>query len=287
MTHTVTVHKTARDFLAESREKLLERECVNNVVLGVADSVAGGRNYGPEAPLFATVFATDVLELAALMTPPHNLMVAPVGKEAERAADSLAAHLCRTGAAPPGVMGPVDAAHAFAAAWQRETGHGSTVKMSMRTHELRKVNPCVPAPGRLRRAVDSDVELLAGWVSEFNVAVKHAEENHNAEATARRVVESGRAYVWDNGRPVSAAARVRPSPRGEAVGMVYTPPECRGRGYATSCVAELCRLVLADSKEFVMLFTDLDNPVSNHVYRKVGFEPVEDFVDLAFETGGT
>lgn len=33
----------------------------------------------------------------------------------------------------------------------------------------------------------------------------------------------------------------------------------------------------------VVLFTDLDNPVTNAIYPRLGYRPVHDAIDLAFE----
>jgi hypothetical protein len=67
------------------------------------------------------------------------------------------------------------------------------------------------------------------------------------------------------------------------VGGVYTPPELRNRGYATSCVAELSRNILQSGKEFCTLYTDLANPTSNSIYMKIGYKPVCDSVEYAFK----
>ena len=37
--------------------------------------------------------------------------------------------------------------------------------------------------------------------------------------------------------------------------------------------------------EQVVLFTDLANPVSNAIYQRIGFEPVSDWVTIAFSAG--
>jgi predicted GNAT family acetyltransferase len=80
------------------------------------------------------------------------------------------------------------------------------------------------------------------------------------------------------------AVKGRSSEKGMTVGYVYTPPELRGRGYATSCVAELSRNILQNGKEFCMLYTDLANPTSNSIYRKIGYEEVYDSVEYTFAT---
>jgi uncharacterized protein len=64
---------------------------------------------------------------------------------------------------------------------------------------------------------------------------------------------------------------------------VYTPPRHRGKGYATSLVAELTGRLLAAGHRRCMLVTDLANPTSNGIYRRIGYLPVCDSADYRFE----
>jgi predicted GNAT family acetyltransferase len=72
-----------------------------------------------------------------------------------------------------------------------------------------------------------------------------------------------------------------------AISLVYTPPDLRQRGYATACVASLSQMLLDEGWQFCTLFTDLANPTSNSIYRKIGYKPVGDFHDYLFITAGT
>jgi len=81
---------------------------------------------------------------------------------------------------------------------------------------------------------------------------------------------------------VSLAGVGGATPNGSRIGPVYTPPELRNRGYASACVATLSRRLLAEGKQFLFLFTDLRNPASNHVYEKLGYEPVCDMQEIRF-----
>jgi predicted GNAT family acetyltransferase len=72
------------------------------------------------------------------------------------------------------------------------------------------------------------------------------------------------------------ATKTFPTDNGMTVGGVYTPPELRGKGYATSCVAELSRNILQSGKKFCVLTTDLANPTSNSIYIKIGYKPIGD-----------
>lgn len=74
-------------------------------------------------------------------------------------------------------------------------------------------------------------------------------------------------------RTVAGTARVAP---------VYTPAGLRGRGYAGAATAAVSRAALDAGAEEVVLFTDLANPTSNALYRRIGYEPVVDRVALDF-----
>ena len=89
--------------------------------------------------------------------------------------------------------------------------------------------------------------------------------------------------VWDDGDPVSLAAYGNPTPSGTRVGPVYTPLEHRGRGYATSLVADLTAERLAIGLDYCFLFTDLANPTSNAIYARIGYEAVADWDQWSFQ----
>jgi len=71
-------------------------------------------------------------------------------------------------------------------------------------------------------------------------------------------------------------------PRGISVGLVYTPIDRRGQGYASACVAELSQKMLDQGKAYCTLYTDLSNPVSNAIYQRIGYRPFADFLDIRF-----
>ena len=72
------------------------------------------------------------------------------------------------------------------------------------------------------------------------------------------------------------------TPHGIRIGPVYTPPERRSRGYASSLTAAASQDQLDRGREFVFLFTDLGNPTSNKIYQAIGYEPVIDIDQVTF-----
>ncbi len=81
---------------------------------------------------------------------------------------------------------------------------------------------------------------------------------------------------------VSLAGKTRPMPHGIVIGPVYTPPELRGHGYASAVTAGLSQHLLDSGYQFVALFTNLANPISNSIYMKIGYKPLGDFNEYKF-----
>ena len=128
----------------------------------------------------------------------------------------------------------------------------------------------------MREAGPDDIPIVIGWINAFaEEALDEAAHLEGAEAAYRRreADPDGAWLLWDDEGPVSLAAYGSPTPNGTRVGPVYTPPELRGRGYATSLVAELTEQRLAAGLRFCFLFTDLGNPTSNAIYARIGYEP--------------
>ena len=75
------------------------------------------------------------------------------------------------------------------------------------------------------------------------------------------------------------------TPHGGGVGYMYTPPELRARGYASALVAELSQPVLDSGLSFFVLYTDLSNPTSNAIYRRIGYNPIADVGDIEIVAG--
>jgi predicted GNAT family acetyltransferase len=89
-------------------------------------------------------------------------------------------------------------------------------------------------------------------------------------------------FLWDDGGPVSMCGVSGPTPTGIRVAPVYTPPEARGRGYASNLVAAVSQAQLDGGRAACFLYTDLANPTANHVYQAIGYEPVRDVDRYAF-----
>jgi len=174
-------------------------------------------------------------------------------------------------------------AKTFVAAWQDLTEQSVELEVVMPIQQLKKTNAVDRAVGKLRLAMSKETELLTDWIQAF---VKEALGVDESEADSRewvvRHLKQDGLYVWkNNNRVVSMAACGGRTPHGIRVKSVYTPPEYRGNGYATSCVATMSQLLLKQHK-YCFLFTDLANLASNKMYRKIGYMPMGQIENYKF-----
>ena len=274
-------YKDSRSFLEEVGNGLYVQETVNNLILGVSEQlVADPKAY--KDPFFASL--TDVdgeMLLAAVMTPPHNMILAG-GEKFNQALPTLIDHLQKNQIRIPGVIGPVQITEAFENHWRQCGKQTGQVKMRQRVYEVRMVRlPPLPE-GHFKIALPKDVLLLARWHQAFSQEALREEASPDIERTQALITE-GNFFVWEfNGDAVSMAMKTRPIAHSITVSGVYTPPEYRCQGYATALVARLSQHLLDSGYQFVNLFTDLENPTSNSIYRKIGYHPVCDFRMVTF-----
>lgn len=273
----LTIHDTVDAFLAVAEADLAQDEVTNGLILGVTLRLQREPDRVTHKPFLATVQRNDALVAAGVMTPPYGLVVYAAAAEPAPALRLMAGALIADRWPLPTVNGVAALSHAFAESWRALTRGEIARQMALRVFELRAVIAPPPVPGKLRPATPADVDLLFAWYAAF-----HAEAAPMEPAPVRTNVErslaEGNIYLWeDSGRPVSLAAKSRRTPHGCTIGPVYTPPDVRGRGYASACVAALSQHILDEGKAFCTLFTDLANPTSNHIYQQIGYRPVNDF----------
>ncbi|MCX6028966.1 MAG: GNAT family N-acetyltransferase [Chloroflexi bacterium] len=274
----ITRHSDAAAFLSRTQAALLEHESANNLMLGLCLRLQRHPERTERPPYFATVEEDGELAAAAVMTPPYNLII--FGR---RGADLAPWHLVADDllhdAWPvPGVVGPAEAAEAFARVWTGTSGCAYRLGMRERVYELRQVIPPADPGGGLRLATESDLELAAAWAVAFILEAGLADPPEQTRKNMATKIADRMLYLWEvGGVPVSLAAGTRPGVHCISVGPVYTPPEHRCRGYASACVAALSRRLLDSGWEFCTLFTNLANPTSNSIYQKIGYRPVCDF----------
>jgi predicted GNAT family acetyltransferase len=269
------------DFLTRTGPFLKEREAEHNLILGICSTLREGNPYeGP--PYLAAVEDRKGVAAAAIRTPPYNLVLSEA--EDPRAVELFAADISEDPRAIPGAMGPVGVVDRFAQAWHQITGQALRETVRQRIFRTGGVSVPEGVPGRARKAVAADRDMLVRWIEAFGREALGDLPRQGPERQVERRLEGGEEafWLWEDGQPVSLAGYGGRTPNGIRIGPVYTPPHVRGRGYAGALVGEVSRRLLEAGFRFCFLFTDLANPTSNRLYVRLGYRPVRDTAGYAF-----
>jgi predicted GNAT family acetyltransferase len=190
------------------------------------------------------------------------------------AVDALAAHPVTAANLP------AETADEFAARWRERTGATVEIVRRLRLYRLERLEPPSPPPdGSARTARPDDLDLVSRWLRDFYVAV--GDPPGGAPQAAADRVGGGLVTLWeDGGSPVAMAVRTRVAAGMSRIQFVWTPRRLRRRGYAGGATTAATLAALDDGARDVVLNTDLGNATSNALYRRLGYRPIEDRMEL-------
>jgi len=273
-------YPNASEFLAVARPVLMATEDTSNLMLGLAEAMVSKASQirswivsTPSGPQFLI-----------FQTPPHNLILSPASDLAPVAfaAKQIAAEFA--GLDFLGVVGPVHEVDVFAQAWKQATGQN--FQLGYRTRMYRADSAQMPEhsgqseiPGRMICANSDHLNLVTQWTYQFALEAHPHEAGTIEKMREATTIRLGRSqiFLWEVERQAVAQVLVSgETPAGTRLSAVYTPPELRGKGFATALVAQITQQKISEGKKFCVLFTDLGNATSNSIYQKIGYRAIAD-----------
>ncbi len=222
----------------------------------------------------------------AMQTEPFNVIVAePLEDDA---VDALAGAVVADRAPFPGVIANQPWADRFAGRVTAVTGRSADRILEEGVWTLTAVEHVSVPSGAARAATPADRDLVRSWIQAF--ADEALPPGRPQDDDARRDLDidlrlAGRGagfLLWDDGTPVSLSGHREIPGVGSRIGPVYTPPQHRGRGYATRLVAEQSASRLAAGDPACYLYTDMANPTSNAIYARIGYVKIADATEYLF-----
>ena len=284
------LYMDVHEFYNDTYDVLMRHESQNMIPLGNIIIGHEGKDKtkwrDPANWLMAAVWDERGILLTALMTPPHNITLYAT----DNIIDPETVNCLVDGLIDfeiPGVMTEKTLAEYYAREYTARKGLTFKTAMNQRIYELKAVNPDVKQFGIVRLLDESDMHFFPYWLEAFNASKKYGAtemfEPQDEKAYLYRL-STKKLYVLEvNGIPVSMAGYTREMQTAVGVAFVYTPPYFRGRGYASSCVAQISQMALDKGFTRCVLYTDLLNPTSNSIYQKIGYTAVCDSLMLKFE----
>jgi predicted GNAT family acetyltransferase len=260
--------------LSEARPFLASEPVLHNLIL----TILHARVAHPEPGRYWVAIENGAV-IGLLFQSPLNLPanVAVMGTDAIAAiVDAIA----DAGIALPGVNGEAATAARFAGQWTERCKSAAIPVRGERLYEVVDVQEQPAVSGYLRNAFSDDRDLVIDWLRQFDretgVTVIDPESQMDRCLPARQV------WIWHDGEPVSMAVSRQCVEGVVRLAFVYTPPSKRSRGYAEACVSDLCRQIRGNGHRCI-LYTDLGNPTSNSIYRRIGYRAVAEGLRYRFE----
>ena len=268
---------------------LLERdEARNQLPLGIAGNLVTHPD-AFDVVHFWVVRDGDETVGGAVRTGPFNLVLGDPSSQA--ALRPLVEAILADDPEVPGIVGNVPFVEQAAERLAGASGRTAERVLSEGVYELTSVRDVARAPGGARTAVPADRSILLRWLRAFADEAIRTPDPEEAFGQMERNLdnrfgtEGAGFWFWDHdGEPVSLSGFSGPTPTGIRIGPVYTPPENRRHGYATTLVADLSAWLLEQGHRACFLYTDLANPTSNRIYVQIGYERICDAMEFVFRT---
>jgi len=263
-------------------ELLLENETKNLVLLGdlsmglSEENPTGWRD--PSKWVMASMKRDGHTVLAALMLPEDKLQIYAEENFECKDLALFVAGLEDANISVPGVNAEYALAEAFAQIYSSSNNIKYSIAKKGRIYSLEHISKEVCSKSQIRLAQSEDLAFLPFWWSCFFDSLHVADDLSAFE----KLIRTKTLYILeDGGIPVSMARIDQKLERVCGLGMIYTPPYFRSRGFATKISASLSTLCL-ERGYIPALTTDLANLVSNKIYQKIGYKEVCDTLEVDF-----
>ncbi len=257
-------------------------EAANNLMIGLLLHIRRKPQEMKTASLFSIKENEQVVLVAMRTSPDRALLVYGDIERLKDAAAKLCEELMKLHFKAQQVLGIDSYVIPFLKIWKHHFRLEEKAVFQLKVFRLDQLTAVRFSEGTFRVAQKEDLPLLAQWRQAFDKeAFSKSTSLEEARKGMEEKLENEDLYVWeDRETVVTMAAQARPTRHGITVNYVYTPPEYRKKGYATSCVAQLSQYLLDSGYEFCSLFTDADNPTSNKIYQSMGYRWVADFSNV-------
>ncbi len=275
MDATVTATDDPRQVLEQAHDFLVSDPVRHNVMLTILENRAATGQPGRywigmlDGSPAGVMFQSPLTFLAGIAPMPDELI--PVLVDA----------IVSAGVRLPGVIGMAATAARFAGEWTEGCKSAAVPVQGQRIYEVAEVVRPAGVPGTMVQGQPSDRDLVIEWTVGFHGGVSQREPDMDMTEYADRRLAAGQVWLWQDDGPVSMSVCSTPVAGVTRIQAVYTPPELRRHGYAAACVAEVSSQILAEGRRCI-LYTDLGNPTSNSVYRRIGYRAVAEGLRYQF-----
>ena len=275
----IVTYKNATEYLDNNLSFLESEEVINSLLIGTSMSCGKLEN---DATLYLSVKIFGEIRFTCIKTVDRDLLVFGDIDSIDTLAAGLIDHFINEEFEIPGIIGPKDIVERLVEYWKQKPKVDYKIGFNQLVYALQKINHIPKLEGELKRATIEDLSLISSWFHLFLIEALNEDDEEVANEVALRKIKNEEVYIWFNKTKVAMASIARPTNNGVTINYVYTPQSQRANGYGTKLVAELSYEMLEKGYKFCTLFTNLDNPTSNNIYKKIGYKSVKEFISIKF-----
>lgn len=268
-------------FLRATAPYLYANEAEYSLVLGLAEGLSQGHLQPEWAPQLLHLERGGEVVGVALRTDPRRTVLTKWPKsEFEYLANELADSEPHT----RNITGPSQTIEGVVKFYEKRVGREGRIAMAQKILKLTELKAPLSIAGDVNLANAKDVVTVTNWLFDF---VKEAVPDDAMEISRIRQIAEDRiarqqVYLLRiNEKPVAMTHVGRPTKNGISVNAVYTPKGFRGRGYASTLVANVSERMLRQYR-FCVLYTDAQNPTSNKIYQSLGYKIIAESAMYTF-----
>ena len=275
-------YENVEDFLNENLELILEKEWLNCLMVG---NCYEGIKIGTQGWILAKVAEENKTELILLYRRPYKLLLySPTDNETDTLYKFAAEEIYKIENNLAGVNSESKIAQKFSKYYCEVSNKEYKLTKPMKILTLEKIEE-----GKLldditfREARIEDKQILCKFIKDFNSeALKEEMSDEEAYNKFEKYMEK-EYYVLEKDRKIlSQAVIARDLKKGKCISGVYTPKEERKKGYAYNLVYRISQKFLEEGAKYCVLYTDAKNPISNHVYEKIGYRKRVECEEIEF-----
>lgn len=274
----VRYYQDSRMFLSDYESLLLQREAVSEFVIYYTQQSLQDNSCGKGS--FGAVEDDGAIILLFCNVPPHNLAVSIVNNDnVGEAARVLAECLGENQILINGIIAKNEVCQSFMVQYSKHISCSFIEIMRRNVLELRSINEIKPVEGSQRLARHEEAKLVAEWMIDYQMEAHISEMDYEAALEkATKLVDEEKVYFYEaeENQVVSMAIADRELIHGLYITFVFTPEAFRGKGYAAANIYYLSKTLLEKGYEFCTMLVDVENPLSNRAYEKVGYEFVDE-----------
>lgn len=271
----VRVVDSAAEFLNACEDWLYESEVTNTHLLSIAASIESEKGQVDPPFWFAIVFDGENIVGSALHVVPDGLCLSDLSATA---AHAVADEFSRTEILPDRVSGPDDACAAVCSALEniQQVAYSPAKQwQSFVTSHL--IPPTRPVPGVMRPALSDDRDIIV----EYGMLYGKGEATVvDIASYFLRKQSDSLLYAWDNNGIKTLIAMSAHTKNSIRIAAVFTPPEHRCHGYASSAIFEVSKHYIESGCKFCHLVVDRSEPNVMSVYENIGYEKFDSRAEM-------